>query len=65
MYLSTCLPSRTNVKLRNTHVTLKIVKKIITEFDSSKAYRYDSNAVVVLKNFETELTYILADLNNV
>ena len=29
-------PSRTNLKLHNISVTLKIVKKVITNFDSSR-----------------------------
>ena len=45
-------PSSTNLKLRATHVTLKLVKKIITNFDFSKVSGPDCISVVVLQNFE-------------
>ena len=48
-------PSRTNLKLHNTSVTPKIFKKIIMNFDSSKASGPDCILVVVLKNLESEL----------
>ena len=57
-------PSRTNLKLHNISITLKIVKKVITNLDSSKASGPDCIPVVVLKNCEPELTYILAKLFN-
>ena len=41
-----------------------MVKKVITNLDSSKAYGPDCIPVVVLKNCEPELSYILAKLNN-
>ena len=41
-----------------------MVKKVITNLDSSKASAPDCIAVVVLKNCESELSYILAKLFN-
>ena len=41
-----------------------MVKKVITNLDSSKASGPDCNPVVVLKNCEPELSYILAKLFN-
>ena len=41
-----------------------MVKKVITNLDSSKASGPDSIPVVVLKNFEPELSYTLAKLFN-
>ena len=58
------LPSRTNLKLHNLSITLKMVKKVITNLDSSKASSPDCIPVVVLKNCEPELSYILAKLFN-
>ena len=57
-------PSRTNMKLPNISVTPKMVKKVITKLDSSKASGPDFIPVVVLKNCEPELSYILAELFN-
>ena len=57
-------PSRTNLKLRNISITPKMVKKVITNLDSSKASGPDYIPVVVLKNFQPELSYILAKLFN-
>ena len=45
-------------------VTPKIVKKVITNLDSSEASGPDSIPVVVLKNCEPKLSYILAELFN-
>ena len=56
--------SRTNLKLHNISVTPKIVKKVVTNLDSSKAFRPDCIPVVVLKNCEPQLSYILAELRN-
>ena len=57
--------SRTNLTLHNTSVTPKIVKKIITNFDlSSKASGPERIPIVVLKNCESELSFILAELFN-
>ena len=57
-------PSRTNLKLHNISVTPKMVKKVITNLDSSKASGPDCIAVVVQKNCLPELPYILAELFN-
>ena len=57
-------PSRTNLKPRNISVTPKMVKKVITNLDSTKASGSDCIPVVVLKNCELELSYILAELFN-
>ena len=57
-------PSRTNLKLHNISITPKMVKKVITNLDTSKASGPDCIPVVVLKNCEPELTYILAKLFN-
>ena len=57
-------PSRTNLKLHNISVTPKMVKKVITNLDSSKVSGPDCIPVVVLKNCEPELSYILAKLFN-
>ena len=55
--------SRTNLKL-HISITPKMVKKVITNLDSSKASGPDCIPVVVLKNCEPELSYILAKLFN-
>ena len=57
-------PSRTNLKLHNISVTPKMVKKVIMKLDLSKASGCDCIPVVVLKNYEPELSYILAELFN-
>ena len=57
-------PSRTNLKLHNISVTPKIVKKVITNLDSSKVFGPDCIPVVVLNNCEHELSCILAKLFN-
>ena len=58
-------PSRTNLKLHNTLVTFKLVKKIITNLDSSNESSPDCIPVVVLQNFESKLSYILVALSNI
>ena len=55
-------PSRTNLKLHNISIIPKMVKKVITKLDSSKASGPDCIPVVVLKNCEPKLSYILAEL---
>ena len=55
-------PSKTNLKLHNISVTSKMVKKVIMNLDLSKASGPDCIPVVVLKNCELELSYILAEL---
>ena len=57
-------PSRTNLKLHNISITPKMVKKVITNLDSSKASGPDCVPVVVLNNCEPELSYIPAKLFN-
>ena len=57
-------PSRTNMKLHNISITLKIVRKVVMNLDLSKASGPDCIPVVVLKNCELELSYILAELFN-
>ena len=61
-------PSRTNLKLHNISVTPKMIRKVmmiifqLSNLDLSKASGPDCNPVVVLKNCEPELSYILAEL---
>ena len=57
-------PSRTNLKLHNISITPKMVRKVVTNLDLSKASGPDCIPVVVLKNCEPELSYILAELFN-
>ena len=56
--------SRANLKLHNISVTSKMVKKVRTNLETSKASGPDCIRVVVLKNCEPELSYILAELLN-
>ena len=51
-------PSKTNLKLPNISLTLKMVKKVITNFDLSKARGPDCISVVALKRCAPELLYI-------
>ena len=57
-------PSRTNLKMHVITVTPELVKKVITNLDLSKASGPDFIPVVVLKNWEPELSCILAELFN-
>ena len=57
-------PSRTNLKLHNISITPKMVRKVVMNLDLSKASGPDCIPVVVLKNCEPELSYILAELFN-
>ena len=57
-------PSRTNLKLHNISVTPKMARKVVMSVDLSKASGLDCIPVVVLKNCEPELSYILAELFN-
>ena len=57
-------PSRTNLKLCNISITPKMIKKVITNIDSSKASGPDYIPVVILKNCQPEFSYILAELFN-
>ena len=54
-------PPRTNLKLRKISVTSKMVKKVITNLDLSKASGPDCIPVVVLKTCEPEISYIRAE----
>ena len=54
--------TRFNLKVHNISVTHKMVKKVIMNFDTSKVSSPDCISVVVLKNCEPELSYILAEL---
>ena len=57
-------PSRTNLKLHNISVTPKMARKVVMNLDLSNASGPNCIAVVVLKNCEPELSYILAELFN-
>ena len=57
-------PSTTNLKLHKISVTPKMVKKVITNLDSSKASGPGCIPVVVLKNCEPELSHIQVELFN-
>ena len=48
--------SKTNLKLHNLSVTPKMVKKVITNLDLSKASGPDCIPVVVLNNCESEFS---------
>ena len=50
--------------MRNISVTLKLVKKVITNLDLSKAPGRDCVPVVEQRNCEPELSYVLAELFN-
>ena len=56
--------STTNLKLHNISVTSKMVKKVIMNLDLSKASSPDCIPMVVLKNCEPELSYILVEVFN-
>ena len=64
MYLLPVFLSRTNMKPHNISVTPKMVKKVVTNLDLSKASGPDCIPTVVLKNCEPELSYILVELFN-
>ena len=51
-----------SIQLHNIFITPKMVKKVITYLDSSKASRPDYVTVVLLKNCEPDLSNILAKL---
>ena len=57
-------PSRTNLKLHNISITPKMVKKVVTNLDSSKASGPDCIPVVVLKICEPKLSYVPVKLFN-
>ena len=54
-------PSRTNPKLHSISITAKIVKKVLTNLDSSKASGLDCIPVVVPKKCELEPSSILTN----
>ena len=62
--LGSCDFWRTNMKLHNISVTLKMVRKVVMNLDLSKASGPDCIPVVVLKNWELKLSYMLAELFN-
>ena len=55
-------PSRTYLKLDNISLTPKMVRKVLMNLDLPKASGPDCISMVVLKNCEPELSYILAEL---
>ena len=57
-------PSRTNLKLHNISVTPKMFRKVVMSLALSKASGPDCIPVLVLKNCQPELSYILAELFN-
>ena len=59
---SPVFPSRTNLKLQNNYIISKMVKKAASNLDASKNSDPDCIPVVVLKNCEPELSYILVEL---
>ena len=63
MYLFTCF-SITNLKLHHISVTPKMVKKVISNLSLSKLPGPDCIPVVFLKNYEPEVSYVLAELFN-
>ena len=56
--------SRTNLKLHNVFGTPMVVKKVKMNLGLSKAFGLDYILVLVLKNYEPELLYILAEVFN-
>ena len=58
-------PSRTNLQLHNISVTLMMVKKVITNLDSSKKSGNDCISIGVLKNWEPNLSQIPAEIFNI
>ena len=56
--------SRTNLKLHNDFEAPKMVKKVIVNLYLSKTSRPDCFPVVIVKNCEPELSYILPELFN-
>ena len=58
------LHSRTYLKLHDTFITPKFLKKIITKIGLSKPSGPDCIPVVVLKNGKPEFLYILFELFN-
>ena len=57
-------PYRTNLKLHNISTTPQMIRKVMKNLDLAKASGPDCIPVVVIKNFEPELSYIIAELFN-
>ena len=57
-------PSKKNLTLHNISVTPMLVKKVIANLELSNVPDPDCIPVVILKNCEPELSYILAELFN-
>ena len=57
-------PSSANLKLHKISITPTLVKKSLTNLDSPKSSCPNCISVVVLKNYEPELSYILTELFN-
>ena len=57
-------PSRTNLKLLNFSIAPKMVKEVIENLALSRASGTDGIPVVVLKNCEDELSYVLSEFLN-
>ena len=55
---------RINLKLHNISVTHKMVRKVIMNLDSPKGSGSDCIPLVVLKNSEPKISYILAEYSN-
>ena len=62
--LSPVFHSTTNLKLHNISLTRKMVRMVVMNLVLSKAAGPDCIPVVVLKNCESQLSYILAELFN-
>ena len=58
-------PFRTNMRLNDISITPNLVKKVITNYGSSKASGPDCIPEVVLKYCQPKLSYILAELFNI
>ena len=58
------LSSAIELKLHNIPVTLKLVRKVIANFDYSEVSGFLCIPVVVLKHCEPELSYVLAEYFN-
>ena len=55
-------PFRTNLKLHNVPVTPKLIRKVITDLDSWQTSGRDCILVVVWNNYQSELSYKIAEL---
>ena len=57
-------PSRTNLQLLNFSIAPKMVKEVMENLALSRASGTDGIPVVVLKNCEDELSYVLTEFLN-